>query len=102
MTLNRMIYEPDIAEATIKSMRRHIMVSYTRVSGILLFYEKMPDTEKMMTGSTLKQTCRAIYFAPGKGEFEPVAIILGDEKPPLSVSQMNDHQLGYRISTKSN
>ena len=102
MTLNRMIYEPDIAEATIKSMRRHIMVSYTRVSGILLFYEKMPDTEKMMTGSTLQQTYRPIYFAPGKCDLEPVAIILGDEKPPLSVSQMNDHQLGYRISTTSN
>ena len=53
-----MIYEPDITEATIKSMSRHIMVSYTWVSDILLFYEKMPDTEKMMTGSTLQQTYR--------------------------------------------
>lgn len=78
------LHEPDIAEATMKSMRRHLWYLTPELVILSLFDEELPDTEKMMMELTLRQTHRPIYFAPGKPNFEPVAAILGDEKPHLS------------------
>ena len=50
------VYEPGIAEATMKSMRRHLWYGTPELVVLSLFDEYLPDTEKMMMASTMQQT----------------------------------------------